>query len=259
MNKYLEDLFSLENKIAIVTGGARGNGKAISEALLNVGATVVIVDQLKNDLTKTLKSFKKLKPSCYGFSCDITNKSQILKLKKYIKKEFNRIDVLVNNAGFTSSNELLTYPDQIWEKTYQTNLKAPYELSKIFAPLMIKQKSGVIINITSLNSELAFPDNPAYIAFQGALKQLSKSLAFDLGKYGIRVNNVGPGYFKTKMTEKSWKNNKLRKARSQRTVLGRWGKPEDLAGIIICLCSESSSYITGQDIYVDGGWLIKGL
>jgi len=80
-----------------------------------------------------------------------------------------------------------------------------------------------------------------------------------LGKYGIRVNNIGPGYFKTKMTEKSWKNNKLRKARSQRTVLGRWGKPEDLAGIIICLCSESSSYITGQDIYVDGGWLIKGL
>ena len=92
-----------------------------------------------------------------------------------------------------------------------------------------------------------------------SLKQLSKSLALDLGKHGIRVNNIGPGYFKTKMTEKSWKNNKLRKARSQRTVLGRWGKPEDLAGIIICLCSESSSYITGQDIYVDGGWLIKGL
>ena len=259
MNKYLEDLFSLENKVAIVTGGARGNGKAISEALLSSGATVVIVDQLKNDLTETLKNFKKSDFNCYEFNCDVTNKHQILKLKNFIKNKFNRIDILINNAGFTSSNELLVYPDKIWDKTYQTNLKAPYELSKIFAPFMIKQKSGVIINITSLNSELAFPDNPAYIAFKGALKQLSKSLAFDLGKYGIRVNNIGPGYFKTKMTEKSWKNNKLRKARSQRTVLGRWGKPEDLAGIIICLCSESSSYITGQDIYVDGGWLIKGL
>ena len=259
MNKYLEDLFSLENKVAIVTGGARGNGKAISEALLSSGATVVIVDQLKNDLTETLKNFKKSDFNCYEFNCDVTNKHQILKLKNFIKNKFNRIDILINNAGFTSSNELLVYPDKIWEKTYQTNLKAPYELSKIFAPFMIKQKSGVIINITSLNSELAFPDNPAYIAFKGALKQLSKSLAFDLGKYGIRVNNIGPGYFKTKMTEKSWKNNKFRKARSQKTILGRWGEPEDLAGIIICLCSESSSYITGQDIYVDGGWLIKGL
>ena len=204
MNKYLEDLFSLKNEIAVVTGGARGNGKAITEALLKAGATVVIVDQLKNELTRTLKSFKKLKFDCYEFNCDITNKHQILKLKNFIKKKFNRIDILVNNAGFTSNNELLTYPDKIWEKTYQTNLKAPYELSKIFGPFMIKQKSGVIINITSLNSELAFPDNPAYITFKGALKQLSKSLALDLGRYGIRVNNIGPGYFKTKMTEKSW-------------------------------------------------------
>ena len=259
MNKYLEDLFSLENKVAIVTGGARGIGKAISEALLSSGATVVIVDQIKNDLTETLKSFKKSGFNCYEFNCDVTNKHQVLKLKNFIKNKFNRIDIIINNAGFTSSNELLVYPDKMWEKTYQTNLKAPYELSKIFAPFMIKQKSGVIINITSINSELAFPNNPAYTAFKGALKQLSKSLAFDLGKYGIRVNNIGPGYFKTKMTEKSWKNNKFRKARSQRTILGRWGEPEDLAGIIICLCSESSSYITGQDIYVDGGWLIKGL
>ena len=200
MNKYLEDLFSLKNEIAVVTGGARGNGKAITEALLKAGATVVIVDQLKNELTRTLKSFKKLKFDCYEFNCDITNKHQILKLKNFIKKKFNRIDILVNNAGFTSNNELLTYPDKIWEKTYQTNLKAPYELSKIFGPFMIKQKSGVIINITSLNSELAFPDNPAYITFKGALKQLSKSLALDLGRYCIRVNNIGPGYFKTKMT-----------------------------------------------------------
>ena len=259
MNKYLEDLFSLKNEIAVVTGGARGNGKAITEALLKAGATVVIVDQLKNELTRTLKSFKKLKFDCYEFNCDITNKHQILKLKNFIKKKFNRIDILVNNAGFTSNNELLTYPDKIWEKTYQTNLKAPYELSKIFGPFMIKQKSGVIINITSINSELAFPDNPAYVTFKGALKQLSKSLALDLGKHGIRVNNIGPGYFKTTMTEKSWKDKKLRKLRSQRTILGRWGKPEDLVGLIICLCSESSSYITGQDIYIDGGWLIKGL
>jgi len=259
MNKYLDDLFSLKNKIAIVTGGAQGNGKAIAEALLKADATVIIVDHLKNELTKTVNNFKKLNFDCYEFYCDITNERQILKLKKFIESKFNRIDILINNAGFTSSNELLTYPEKIWDKTYKINLKAPYELSKIFTPFMIKQNSGIIINITSINSELAFPDNPAYVTFKGALKQLTKSLALDLGKHGIRVNNVGPGYFKTKMTEKSWKDKKLRKLRSQRTVLGRWGEPKDLAGLIICLCSNSSSYITGQDIYIDGGWLIKGL
>ena len=113
MNKYLEDLFSLENKVAIVTGGARGNGKAISEALLSSGATVVIVDQLKNDLTETLKNFKKSDFNCYEFNCDVTNKHQILKLKNFIKNKFNRIDILINNAGFTSSNKLLVYPDKI--------------------------------------------------------------------------------------------------------------------------------------------------
>ena len=135
----------------------------------------------------------------------------------------------------------------------------PFLLSKEIGKLMKKEKSGVIINITSINSELGFPDNPAYSAFKGALKQLTKSLALDLGKFGIRVNNVGPGYFRTQMTKKSWENSKLRKERTDRTILKRWGVPKDLAGIIIFLSSDSSSYVTGQDFYIDGGWLAKGL
>ena len=118
---------------------------------------------------------------------------------------------------------------------------------------------GSIVNITSLNSELAFPDNPAYVAFKGALKQLSKSAAVDLGKHNIRVNNVGPGYFITDMTKKSWEDPKKFKERANKTVLGRWGNPEDLVGVSVFLASDASSYITGQDIYVDGGWTIKGL
>jgi len=124
---------------------------------------------------------------------------------------------------------------------------------------MKKRKSGIIINITSLNAEFAFPNNPAYVSFKGALKQLTKSLALDLGKFGIRVNNIGPGYFHTNMTKKSWASKGLKKQREEKTILGRWGEPKDLAGIIIFLTSKSSSYITGQDIYVDGGWSAKGL
>ena len=122
---------------------------------------------------------------------------------------------------------------------------------------MMMKKSGVIINITSINAEFAFPNNPAYIYTKGGLKQLTKSLAVDLGKYNIRVNNVGPGYIKTNMTKQGWKKN--RKQIEDRTILGRWGEPEDLVGTIVFLLSSASSYITGQDIYVDGGYLTKGL
>jgi NAD(P)-dependent dehydrogenase (short-subunit alcohol dehydrogenase family) len=124
---------------------------------------------------------------------------------------------------------------------------------------MKKQKSGVIINITSINAELAFPNNPAYVSSKGGLKQLTKSLALDLGKYGIRVNNIGPGYIRTDMTKKSWLNKSRRKKIEEKTMLGRWGVSEDLSGLVIFLSSDSSSYITGQDFYVDGGWLAKGL
>ena len=151
------------------------------------------------------------------------------------------------------------YSDEAWEKTYNVDLKAPYILSKMVGEEMKKNLNGSIINITSLNSELAFPDNPAYIAMKGGLKQLTKSLAYDLGKYNIRVNNVGPGYMKTNMTKKSWSDPKTYEERKNKTVLQRWGEPSDLIGVTVFLASNASSYITGQDIYVDGGWLIKGL
>jgi len=124
---------------------------------------------------------------------------------------------------------------------------------------MKKNKSGSIINITSLNAELAFPNNPAYVASKGGLKMLSKALARDWGIYGIRVNNLGPGYIKTDMTEASFNNKTTRKEREERTMLGRWGEVDDLIGPCVFLASDASEYITGQDIYIDGGWLGKGL
>lgn len=256
---YIEKLFSLENKVAIVTGAARGNGQAIAEALLKAQATVVLVDILEDTLRQTTNMFKSGKLRAIPFVCDITDVNQIERLVIFVKEECQKVDVLVNNAGVTFGHELLSYPDNLWEKTYRVNLKAPFELSKAVGRMMKLQGSGSIINITSLNAELAFPDNPAYVTFKGALRQLTKSLALDLGKYEIRANNVGPGYFRTKMTAKSWADTTMQQQRKERTVLGRWGQPEDLAGIVIFLASDASSYVTGQDIYVDGGWLIKGL
>ena len=138
-------------------------------------------------------------------------------------------------------------------------MRAPFRLSRAVAGRMKAQRSGSIINITSLSAELAFPDNPAYVAFKGGLKQLGKALALDLAPFGIRVNNLGPGYIHTEMTRKSFEDPPRHEERAARSALNRWGEPEDLQGPAIFLASPASAFVTGQDLYVDGGWMIKGL
>ncbi len=199
---YLETLFSLKGKVALVTGAARGNGKAIAESLLRAGAKVLLFDVLEKELNETADHFKSEYLDAIPYVCDLSNFGKIDEMIIFIKNITEKVDILINNAGVSFSNPVFDYPDEFWEKTYKVNVNAPFELSKKIGKLMRKYKSGVIINITSLNAELAFADNPAYVSAKGALKQLSKSLAMDLGKYGIRVNNVGPGYFKTQYEQK---------------------------------------------------------
>ena len=125
--------------------------------------------------------------------------------------------------------------------------------------MLKRSTSPSVINVTSLNAELAFPNNPAYVASKSALAGLTRSMALDYGKYGIRVNAIAPGYIKTDMTGESWTNSEKRKKRAERTVLNRWGTPEDLAGPLLFLASDMSSYVSGHSLFVDGGWRIRGL
>lgn len=229
------NMFSIEGKVVIVTGSSGGIGSAIASGLTTAGAIVV---------EASLPEY------------DVTNEADLEKLIARARSHKGEIHGLINCAGITRCNNILDYTEEDWESTYSVNLKAPFKLSQLVARTM-KDTGGSIINITSLNAELAFPDNAAYVATKGALKQLSKSLALDLGKYNIRVNNIGPGYIRTNMTKFGWANN--RELIQDRTILGRWGNPEDLVGATIFLLSEASSYITGQDLYVDGGYLTKGL
>tara|TARA_R100000152_G_C6779319_1_gene210835 strand:+ start:3051 stop:3737 length:687 start_codon:yes stop_codon:yes gene_type:complete len=228
-------MFEVKDLVIIVTGSSGGNGSAISKKLQELGANIIDCDLPKYDVTKD---------------------EDLSRVVQNALKINGQINGLVNCAGVTYGNNVLDYKDEDWETTYKVNLKAPYELSRKVAKHM-KNTGGSIINITSLNSELGFPNNPAYVATKGGLKQLTKSLAVDLGKYNIRVNNIGPGYIKTNMTKKGWANH--RREIEKRTILGRWGNPEDLVGAAVFLLSKASSYITGQDIYVDGGYLAKGL
>jgi len=256
---YLEELFSLKGKVAIVTGAARGNGKAIAEGLLKAGASVAMVDVNGDGVNSSAAEFRNESLDAHAYTCDLADRAAIERLVTEIVSSSKSIDILVNNAGVTFSYPLLEYPDDAWDKTYQINLRAAFLLSRAVGKEMVKRGKGSIINITSLNAEMAFPANPAYMASKGGLRQLTKALAMDLGAHGIRANNIGPGYFVTEMTARSWNDPEKRQQRAEHTVLGRWGEPRDLAGVVIFLASDASSYVTGQDIYVDGGWLIKGL
>ncbi|MCX6721587.1 MAG: glucose 1-dehydrogenase [Candidatus Staskawiczbacteria bacterium] len=253
----ITELFSLKGKVAIVTGAAGGNGRAIAEGFLNAGALIYFVDISKEELEKTAKSLKNQKAKY--IIADVTKKDDLEKIISQIIKEEKKIDILVNNAGVTIGEPSELYSEENWEKTYKVNLKAAFLLSQVTAHHMIKQKSGVIINITSLGAEQGFSNNPAYVAFKGGLKQLTKALAQDWAKYNIRVNNLCPGYIKTNMTKKSWDDSVSREERTGRTMLGRWGESYDLVGPAIFLASDASKYITGTDLYVDGGWMSKGI
>lgn len=249
------DLFSIKEKVIIVTGGGGGIGSEIALEMAKRNAIVYAVDLIFHK-----KASKKTGNHLINLKCDIIDSEKFEEICRKIYKKHKRIDVLINNAGVTFTQDpKKPYPRENWDKTININLTAAFSCSKIVFNYMLKKKQGSIINITSLNAERGFPNNCAYVASKGGLKMLGKALARDWGKYNIRVNNLGPGYIRTPMTENSYKNIETREARQANTMLGRWGLARDLFGPCIFLASSASAYITGQDIYVDGGWLANGL
>ena len=246
MNK---KLFNIKNFVTIVTGSGRSIGLKIAAGFYEYGAKVIRIDL-------NLKKHKLYKFDDYII--DLTKQKLVDRCVNEIKHKYGRIDVLINNAGITT-NSTNFYDEKILKKTLSVNLIAAYNLSNKVCKIMSKRKKGSIINITSLAAERGFIGNPSYQVSKAGLKQLTKALACDWGQKNIRINNVCPGYIKTPMTMRSFKNSKLKKNRDTRLILKRWGEPKDLVGPCIFLASDSSSYITGSDIFVDGGWLAKGL
>jgi NAD(P)-dependent dehydrogenase (short-subunit alcohol dehydrogenase family) len=239
-------MLDITNKNIIITGSGRGIGLDLATAISHLGAKVIRIDK------KFLKGSRKFD----DFKFDLKNLKKISSLFSKIRKKYKKIDGLVNNAGVTFHNNFSLKSTQ---KTLNINLLSHFELIKAVCPIMAKNKKGSIINITSLGSDLGFPSNPSYQMSKAGLKQLSKSVAIDWGNKGIRCNSIKPGYIETSMTKKSKSNSKEYKKRLDRMILKRWGRPSDLVGAIVFLLSDHSSYITGTEIIIDGGWSIKGL
>ena len=237
-------MYDLSKKLIVITGAGRGNGRGIADGLIKLGAEIIIVDKIFEG--EVNEAFIKIKG-------DVTSQSTIDKVLNYVNVSKKEI-VLINNAGISIPSNQTSYPLENWNKTILINLTTPFIWIESFIEIMKNKKAGSIINITSLAAEKGFPNNPAYVASKGGLKMLTKAFARDLGEYNIRLNNVGPGYIKTKMTNMSYKNKELKKKREQHMILKRWGYPEDLVGICAFISSEYSSYITGQNLIIDGGW-----
>jgi len=244
---YLHEKFGLSGKVAIVTGALGDIGQEICHAFHSSGATVYGLDTKNADESVDFSVIK----------CDVTNYEQTKVYLKQIYEEHGRIDVLVNNAGVTyGRDEDGAYPIERWRKTLVVNLESMFVLcEQVFA--FMKEKGGSIINISSIAAEMGSPGNPAYGAAKGGVKSLTRSLANEWGKDNIRVNTVGPGYIGMGMTTKSFDDPKIKKERESAMILKKWNTAEDVALSCVFLASDASGYITGQDIYVDGGWTVK--
>lgn len=249
------DKFSLEGKTGIVTGASRGLGRGIATALAQAGADLVIVSRTKSVLEKTAKEIREFGYRVIPVVADVSKKEDIQALVDRAMEEFGEIGFLFNNAGIIHRCPSENYLEKDWDDVINVNLKAVFLCSQMVGRIMIKQGGGKIINTSSLIAVGGGKTIPAYAASKGGVAQLTKAMANDWAKYNIKVNAIGPGYFITDQTEPLRKDKNRYKELSDRIPLGRWGNPEDLGGVAVFLASEASDYITGQTIWVDGGWL----
>lgn len=251
------NLFDLKEKVAIVTGGARGIGLALAKGLAGAGAVIVLGDKLSEEVQKSAKDLEEMGFKTTSIHVDVSNKKSVEKMSEEIFKMFGKIDILINNAGVSIGKAAEDTEVEDWDFVMDVNLKGPFLCSNAIGKYMIQQKRGKIINITSVVERVGADFRSAYCASKGGLAQLTKVLAIEWGKHNINVNAIAPGLIWTPRTEAYEKAEPGRYDKIlNRLSLRRWGKPEDLVGTAIFLASEASDYLTGQTIFVDAGWTI---
>lgn len=250
------DKFSLEAKRALVTGGSRGIGLGIARGLAEAGADLILVGREAKSLGEAREALEKTGRSVQAHPFDLSRVSEIPDFYKKIVHEGGAPDILVNCAGTICRSPAENLALEDWRLVLELNLTSVFALSQAFAREKIAdRKPGKIINIASLMCESVRRQTSAYAASKGGIRQLTKALAVDWAMYGITVNAVGPGYIKTDLTRALWEDRDMDAWVREHTPLGRWGLPEDLASTAVFLASPAADFITGQVIYVDGGWL----
>ncbi len=243
--------WNLENKIALVTGGTKGIGKSIVEEFINLGAEVIAVGRSEN-APFTHSNLEYLQ-------CDLSKIEERQDFVDVILNKFDKLDILVNNVGTNIRKSTIEYSDSEINFLFQTNLLSAFELTKALYPLLKNSQNASVINIASVAAEVDVKSGSPYGMTKAALLQLSRHLAAEWAEQGIRVNSVSPWYIETPLTEAVLRQPKRLKAILASTPMKRVGKPEEVSAVVAFLAMDKSSYITGQNIIVDGGFMIKGL
>lgn len=248
----------LKNKVAIITGARRGMGKAHALALAKAGAKVVVSDVSQEDCEKVVKEIKKNRGEAIAVKCDVTQKAEVDKMVRAAVKKWGKVDILINNAGICQFKPFLELTEADWDKTLDINLKGYFLCAQAAAKEMVKQKSGVIVNIASIamgQVGCGFATLAHYSASKGGIVGMTETLAQELAAYNIRVNAVAPGVIETPMVDPLKQDPKTLEATLARVPLHRMGKAVEVSNLVLFLASDDSSYMTGSTVIIDGGWL----
>ncbi len=261
MNTYIESQFSLNGKVALVTGATHGIGFGIAVALGKAGATVCFNGRSESKNEEARKAYAKQGIEVHGYVCDVTDTSQVNAMMAKIEAEVGTVDILVNNAGIIQRKSMLEMSAEDFRKVVDVDLAGPFIMAKAVLPGMIRNNAGKIINICSLMSELGRETVAGYAAAKGGLKMLTRNICAEFGEYNIQCNGIGPGYIATSQTaplrqpQADGSPNPFDAFILAKTPAHRWGSPEDLEGPAVFLASAASDFVNGQILYVDGGIL----
>jgi NAD(P)-dependent dehydrogenase (short-subunit alcohol dehydrogenase family) len=249
-------MFQLDGKTAIVTGASRGIGEAIAKGFAKAGANLVLVSRNLSALESVGREIEDIGRKVLPLSADIGKYEDIPKVVESTLKVFPRIDILLNNAGISP---ILKKAEEVklseWEEIIRVNLTGTFLFCQAVGKVMIQQGGGKIINMVSVGAFVGFPRQVGYCVTKGGILQLTRVLALDWARYNIRVNAIGPSYLETELTKGMRESKVISENLLKRTPMGRFGKPEEVVGAAIYLASDASSYVTGQTLFVDGGWL----
>jgi NAD(P)-dependent dehydrogenase (short-subunit alcohol dehydrogenase family) len=250
------DLFDLTGKVAMVTGSTRGLGETSAKALAKAGADIAVCGRNPQDLERVSAEIQTMGRKSQGFELDVLSKEKVKKAVEQILNHFGHVDILVNNAGTNYRVPVLEYPEEQWDLIINTNLKGYFLVAQAVVPQMIERGYGKVINMSSIFGKTPLPNQLAYASSKGGVDQMTKVMALEWAKKGVRVNAIGPTYFETDMVKQIRNDPERFNFINERTPMGRWGYLPELEGTVIFLAAPASDFITGQTIYVDGGWTV---